>query len=253
MLAVTHHLIVQYCAKISGLSRPGSWYDNYELLGDDIILFDKVVAAAYLSVMDKLGVGITLSKSVVSNNETIEFAKVTGFNGHNVSAISWKMFMNQRSLMGRANIIYSLMNKDIAPARLISWFMNITRVSKNSSIGYCYSLLAVLAMFLNSKRLPIATLSKALTDLLNPRRQAYKNVLMGASRRRLEDLLVRLGRNLPLPDFSKGDRFWYRDEMSMKGRLVKQVESFRLGFDLYKVVTSTTKEIFDFLFIDMGD
>jgi len=120
MLAVTHHLIVQYCAKSSGLSRPGVWYDNYELLGDDIILFDKVVADAYLAVMAGLGVGITLSKSVVASNETIEFAKVTGHNGHNVSAISWKMFMSQKSLMGRANIIYSLLNKDIAPTNIIS-------------------------------------------------------------------------------------------------------------------------------------
>lgn len=119
MLAVTHHLIVQYCAKIAGFSRPGNWYDNYELLGDDIILFDRNVAITYLSVMEKLGVGITLSKSVVSSNETIEFAKVTGYYGQNVSAISWKMFMNQRSLMGRANIVYSLMRKQIAPLNLV--------------------------------------------------------------------------------------------------------------------------------------
>jgi hypothetical protein len=157
--------------------------------------------------MAGLGVGITLSKSVVSLNETIEFAKVTGYNGQNVSAISWKMFMSQRSLMGRANIVYSLLNKDIAPSNMIGWFTNITKVSKAKSMGYSYSLLAVLSMYMNSMKLPISTLSKALTDVLNPRRQAYKNSLMGAPLRRLEDLLVRLGRRLPLPDFSKGDRF----------------------------------------------
>lgn len=119
MLAVTHHLIVQMCAKELGKVLPGEWYSNYELLGDDIILFDGDVATLYLSYMEKLGVGITLSKSVVSTNETIEFAKVTGYYGHNVSAISWKMFMSQRSLMGRANIVYSLMNKGIAPSHLI--------------------------------------------------------------------------------------------------------------------------------------
>lgn len=88
MLAVTHHLIVQHCARSSGKVLPGTWYDKYELLGDDIILFDESVAKLYLSVMDKLGVKITLSKSVVARNETIEFAKVTGHNGVNVSAIS---------------------------------------------------------------------------------------------------------------------------------------------------------------------
>lgn len=62
-------------------------------------------------------------------------------------------------------------------------------------------------MFLNSGKLPIATLSKSLTDVLNPRRQAYKNSLIGAPKKRLEDLLVRLGRDLPLPALPAGDRF----------------------------------------------
>jgi hypothetical protein len=38
--------------------------------------------------MSKLGVAINLSKSVVSSTECFEFAKVTGLNGKNVSAIS---------------------------------------------------------------------------------------------------------------------------------------------------------------------
>jgi len=85
--------------------------------------------------------------------------------------------------------------------------VNITKVGKAKSMGYSYSLLAVLSMYMNSAKLPIPILSKALTDVLNPRRQAYKNSLIGAPLRRLEDLLVRLGRKLPLPDFPKGDRF----------------------------------------------
>lgn len=74
-------------------------------------------------------------------------------------------------------------------------------------MGYSYSLLATLSMYMNSGKLPIAILSKALTDVLNPRKQAYKNSLIGAPKKRLEDLLVRLGRNLSLPDFGQGDRF----------------------------------------------
>lgn len=89
------------------------------MLGDDIILFDEVVAKTYLSLMEGIGVGITLSKSVVSNNETIEFAKVTGYNGVDVSAVSWKMFMSQRSMMGRVSILYQFLIKDKAPSTLI--------------------------------------------------------------------------------------------------------------------------------------
>jgi predicted DNA-binding transcriptional regulator len=63
--------------------------------------------------MGKLGVGINLAKSVVSFNKTTEFAKVTTHNGLNVSAISWKMFISQNTMMGRVNIAFSLLGKGI--------------------------------------------------------------------------------------------------------------------------------------------
>jgi hypothetical protein len=93
MLAVTHHFLVQLAYRrtqgylFSGISEY-VWYDNYELLGDDIILFDKDVAIQYLRLMDEIGVPINLSKSVVASNSTTEFAKVTTTNNVNVSALS---------------------------------------------------------------------------------------------------------------------------------------------------------------------
>jgi hypothetical protein len=97
MLALTHHLVVQLAYRQSGIpvnvkhlfhykDCPG-WYTNYELLGDDIVIFDKGVADAYLILMQRLGVEINLSKSVIAQNKAFEFAKVTGFNGVNVSAL----------------------------------------------------------------------------------------------------------------------------------------------------------------------
>lgn len=52
------------------------------------MIFDGEVATAYLQIMDDLGVSINLMKSVVAKNEVFEFAKVTGYKGVNVSAIS---------------------------------------------------------------------------------------------------------------------------------------------------------------------
>jgi len=57
-------------------------------LGDDINIFDGRVARQYLLLMEIIGVPINLSKSVVASNATFEFAKVTGYNGKDVSAIS---------------------------------------------------------------------------------------------------------------------------------------------------------------------
>jgi len=113
MLALTHHMIVQYCAVKSHVARLGVWWDGYELLGDDIVIFDSKVSVAYLDFMKKIGMEINEKKSVIARNETFEFAKVTGHNGHNVSAVSWKMFISQNSFIGRANIAFSLLRKRI--------------------------------------------------------------------------------------------------------------------------------------------
>lgn len=88
MLAVTHHYLVQIAAQSAGRSRPGVWFSNYELLGDDIIIFDELVANSYLSLMEEIGVPINLSKSVIARTLVTEFAKVTTLHGRNVSAIS---------------------------------------------------------------------------------------------------------------------------------------------------------------------
>lgn len=59
------------------------------VLGDDIVIFDRKVAAEYLRVMEDLGVGINLIKSVVSTN-SFEFAKRFYNRGVNLSPISFK-------------------------------------------------------------------------------------------------------------------------------------------------------------------
>jgi hypothetical protein len=53
------------------------------------VIFDKEVADSYLSVMERLGVGINLAKSVIAEKKPVfEFAKVTGVLGRNCSALS---------------------------------------------------------------------------------------------------------------------------------------------------------------------
>jgi hypothetical protein len=88
MLAITHHFLVQLAASDAKCKKLGEWYDQYELLGDDIVIFDPLVAHQYLLIMEGIGVPINVSKSVVAANSTIEFAKVTYHRAQNVSAIS---------------------------------------------------------------------------------------------------------------------------------------------------------------------
>lgn len=88
MLAITHHLLVQVaasrCVLMGTKLYSKGWFIGYELLGDDIVIFDPQVAEQYLLLMSSLGVGINLSKSVVSTPPAgrpvvVEFAKRTGY------------------------------------------------------------------------------------------------------------------------------------------------------------------------------
>jgi hypothetical protein len=72
MLAITHHIIVQIAARRTGLT---SWFSDYAVLGDDIVIADEAVARSYLTIMGDLGVEINLHKSLVSKIGYAEFAK----------------------------------------------------------------------------------------------------------------------------------------------------------------------------------
>jgi hypothetical protein len=63
MLAITHHLIVQVSAIQAGIVGR---FEDYAVLGDDVVIFDGSVAERYLKIMEILGVEINLNKSLVS-------------------------------------------------------------------------------------------------------------------------------------------------------------------------------------------
>jgi hypothetical protein len=77
MLALTHHLIVQWSAFLCGKMPYTRWFSDYIVLGDDIVIFDPAVADQYYDVMTRiLGVQIGLAKSIKSKKAlTFEFAK----------------------------------------------------------------------------------------------------------------------------------------------------------------------------------
>lgn len=72
LFALSHHLIVWFAAE---LIRPGRYFDRYALLGDDIVIADKPVALMYMNILERMGVGISHSKSITSSSGACEFAK----------------------------------------------------------------------------------------------------------------------------------------------------------------------------------
>jgi hypothetical protein len=76
MLALTHHVLVQWSAMRAGVVSNEEWFSDYAILGDDIVIAHKDVAKQYCWVMDRLGVSINVSKSLVSPKRAVlEFAK----------------------------------------------------------------------------------------------------------------------------------------------------------------------------------
>jgi hypothetical protein len=111
MLAITHHALVQLAYKQAYPIRE-DWFDGYELLGDDIVIFDELVSIQYLSIMKGIGLEINLMKSVVSlNGDTVEFAKKTYYQSDNVSGLPWKAVFKQTSILGIGSLVYSLYDK----------------------------------------------------------------------------------------------------------------------------------------------
>jgi len=111
MLALTHHMIMQYCSWKLTLSK--SWETRYEVLGDDIVIFDAKLASEYLRIMELIGVPINVKKSVVAKDRpVVEFAKRLAIAGQEVSALSWKQFISLDSFKGRISLAISLFLKD---------------------------------------------------------------------------------------------------------------------------------------------
>lgn len=88
MLAFTHHFIVQCAAWETGYPKDRLFQD-YAVLGDDIVIWDAKVASKYHKIVLSLGVEVGLAKSIISPlGSALEFAKKTIWKGEDVSPIS---------------------------------------------------------------------------------------------------------------------------------------------------------------------
>jgi len=100
---LAHHLVVQWAASIVGKK---GWFEDYGILGDDLVIFDKFVAAEYLRLMKRMGVNISLSKSLPGAKGCFEFAKRFIAGGVDCSPLSFREFaVFNRSLSGMVEMV----------------------------------------------------------------------------------------------------------------------------------------------------
>jgi len=118
MLAITHHLLVQYSYYLvvsKNLSLYGSkytWFKNYLVLGDDLVICDSRVAKQYLHLMKTIDVGINMSKSLVSPSRKVaEFAK--RFITPDFDLSPWSLKEYTSFYTGWASIISNMKSRNI--------------------------------------------------------------------------------------------------------------------------------------------
>lgn len=104
MLALFHHVIVQWAAYLEGHK---GWYELYAILGDDIVICGPGVAQRYRQLLDKLGVEVGIAKSLVSRGKTLEFAKRFYFRGVDCSGLPLKFWAAAQCSMSVASMLLS--------------------------------------------------------------------------------------------------------------------------------------------------
>jgi hypothetical protein len=130
--SLSHHILVQYAHyKATGIV---GWFKDYALLGDDIVLANRVVAEAYLVLLRKIGVECGLAKSMISSTASFEFAKRTFVRGKDVSPISLLA-------IGAAKADFPVLEQILQRSRSNRPLMETLRVAARV-IGYGYRSLA---------------------------------------------------------------------------------------------------------------
>lgn len=144
MLALTHHCIVKLAADRAGECN----FTNYCLLGDDIVINHDKVANEYLGLMKALGVGINMSKSIVSN-QLCEFAKLLVTPQGEISPIGAGSLLlvtrkdsNIGSLLVEMHLKSYLTNSN-AVYNYIKSFSSITKVKKHWNFSVLWTYLGI--------------------------------------------------------------------------------------------------------------
>lgn len=128
MLAITHHTMVRIAARRAGMKT----FDLYLVLGDDLVIADTLVAEQYLKLAQEWCVDINLSKSVISRNGSLEFAKRFFYKYQDVSGLSFKeMAVAYYDVRG----LFQLLNR-------IQTFRSVTVAQMLSFLGHGYKALS---------------------------------------------------------------------------------------------------------------
>nr|WAY16626.1 putative RNA-dependent RNA polymerase [Binucleate Rhizoctonia mitovirus 13] len=227
-LALTHHWIAQLAAyRITGVT---TWNTDYEVLGDDIVFFNREIAEEYLRIMAAIGCEINLFKSIVSLSRPVfEFAKRTCWGDAIVSGISmaqiragWKVggrvanalqFARAGLLKNSVSLLHAILSRDTFSKgqALPAYRTNSVHSQKALALG----VLALLGERFQKGIIPLRTVMHAIIDPDNPSLDLKGNAIaipLKASLQAAYQALVGRSEEQPYP-FSKE---WKREPKFME-------------------------------------
>jgi hypothetical protein len=173
-LAITHHWIVQYAAYRAHLAKCYAphhykWCEEYEILGDDIVIFDANVAREYLVIMQGVGCEINLNKSINSPDRPVfEFAKRTCIGPDIVSGISLGQVKSGYTVGARVANALSFSNSGLIPnVSLLSTVLNRFAMVRTSQKEMGLPTLALLGSLFQAGKVTHRELAHAITEPSN--------------------------------------------------------------------------------------
>lgn len=253
MLAVTHHFLVQLAyqrtlpfykkSQILLLFGEMKWYDNYEITGDDLVLFDSEVASEYLKIMKDIGVPINQAKSVIAKVPAVEYLKVTTLNTKNVSALSWRMLISNNSFMGRINTVYTLLDRDyIGEGGVINWLRDTTCQALNKG-NLNLTLFSVLTKFWSDGKLTLSDVFNCIVDKEDTTKSLKSNIIKGTNQAYISlvvSSLINKGElRLRGSDFTKSTLHWITEYMK---------HSLKINVSVFNDSKDLSLKVVDYLF-----
>lgn len=111
---LTHHLLVRYCARDMD-------FEDYAILGDDIVIVDDVVSKEYERVIQLLGVEISGPKSIHSP-ELFEFSRRVFHKGNEVSPSPVNSLLENKRVatLSALDVVFQQGKKGYKPR--LGWF-----------------------------------------------------------------------------------------------------------------------------------
>jgi len=133
-MALVHHALVLWSAVNVGVTRSSALlaFRDYLILGDDVVIANRLVAEEYIRICASLGIIIGLNKSFISDEGFFNFANQSFKGPVNLSPLSMKEEAQITSLPARAELALRAVRRGWRDLTSRSWASSVLKLFVSS-------------------------------------------------------------------------------------------------------------------------